>query len=234
MNQVLVENLEVDRSAFKLELKNLTIDAGQILGVMGQSGSGKSTLLQAIAGFVPIQCGSIKVFGKEIAHLAPEKRRVSLVFQKPWLFENKTVSENISFGLELQGYSKKDRKKISDEWLEKMEIQELGNRRAWEVSGGQAQRVALARAMAVKFPLLLLDEPFSALDAPLKKGLRNLLKQLIRESGFCAIFVSHDWKDIEEVCDRVLILAEGKTLAYEKSTDLKQSNNSYVKAICED
>lgn len=234
MNQVLVKNLQVNRSGFKLSAKDFSIEAGEILGVMGTSGSGKSTLLQALAGFVPIENGSINVFGREISQLPPEKRQVSLVFQKPWLFENQTVEENIQFGLRLQGYSKKECQKISHEWLQKMEISELGSRRAWEVSGGQAQRVALARAMAVNFPLLLLDEPFSALDSLLKRGLRTLTRQLVRESRYCAILVSHDWRDMEEVCDSVLVLSDGRPIAYEKTVDLRRSTNPIVQAICED
>jgi len=234
MNQVLIENLQVNRAGFNLNLPSMSIGSGDVLGVMGQSGSGKSTLLQAIAGFVPLKSGTINVFGNEISRLSPEKRKVSLVFQKPWLFENQTVLENISFGLKLQGLPKKELQKIAEEWLSKMEIEELKDRRAWELSGGQAQRVALARAMAVNFPLLLLDEPFSALDSPLKKGLRKLVKQLVRDSGFCAILVSHDWRDIEEVCNKVLILGDGKSLAYDTVRELKQNPNQLVKAICED
>jgi ABC-type sulfate/molybdate transport systems ATPase subunit len=234
MNQVLIENLAVNRAGFHLSLERLGIESGEVLGVMGQSGSGKSTLLQALAGFVPLVSGTIKVFGNEISQLAPEKRKVSLVFQKPWLFENQTVLENISFGMKLQGLKKKEFQKTAEEWLRKMEIEELKDRRAWEISGGQAQRVALARAMAVNFPLLLLDEPFSALDSPLKKGLRKLVKQLVRDSGFCAVLVSHDWRDIEEVCHKVLILGEGKGLAYGTVHEVKQNSNPQVRAICED
>lgn len=234
MNQVLVKNIAVNRGEFQLSIEQIELNPGEILGVMGQSGSGKSTFLQALAGFIPIDSGLIQVFGREISQLSPEKRRVSLVFQKPWLFENQTVIENVAFGLQLQGYNRRDQQKISEEWLEKMEISELRTRRAWEISGGQAQRVALARALAVKFPLILLDEPFSALDSLLKKGMRKLLKQLVRESGFCAIFVSHDWKDIEAVSDQVLILNEGRKVVCDRTANLKENSNPLIKAICEE
>lgn len=234
MNNVLLKNLQAKRSGFSLNLERLDIESGEIVGVMGQSGSGKSTLLQALAGFVPLQSGAIEVFGNEISQLAPEKRKVSLVFQKPWLFENQTVLENISFGLKLQGLAKREVQEQAEQWLRKMEIEELKDRRAWEISGGQAQRVALARAMAVNFPLLLLDEPFSALDSPLKKGLRKIVRELARDSGFCGVLVSHDWRDIEEVCNKVLVLAEGKVCAYGTVRDLKQNPDPLVRAICED
>ncbi|NBT58030.1 ATP-binding cassette domain-containing protein [bacterium] len=234
MNQVLIENLKVNRGCFKLSLDRIALNPGEVLGVMGPSGSGKSTLLQAVAGFVPIDAGSIKVSGREVSQLSPEKRKISLVFQRPWLFENQSVLQNVAFGLQLQGYGKKECQKISGEWLEKMEISDLGSRRAWEISGGQAQRVALARALAVQFPLILLDEPFSALDRPLKREMRKLLKSVIQGSGFCAIFVGHDWRDIEEVSDQVLILEEGTPVAFERTCDLKTHPHPLVKAICGD
>jgi ABC-type Fe3+/spermidine/putrescine transport system ATPase subunit len=217
-----------------LQLDALQIQPGEILGVMGKSGSGKTSLLHSIAGFFPIKEGQVSVFGREISRLDPEKRKVALVFQKPWLFEHQTVIENIFFGLKLQGVSKEECIRQAEDWLKKMEIPELRDRKVWELSGGQAQRVSLARALAVGFPLLLLDEPFSALDAPLRKGLRALVRRLVKESGKSAILVSHDWRDIEEAADSVLILDSGRKVAWGTLEEIKASTDSRVKAICEE
>lgn len=234
MTEINISNLFLEKGTFRLQLDSLRIKQGDILGVMGKSGSGKTSLLHSIAGFVPIKEGQVSVFGKEISQLAPEKRKVSLVFQKPWLFENQTVIENIFFGLKLQGVSKEECIRQAEDWLKKMEIAELRDRKVWELSGGQAQRVSLARALAVGFPLLLLDEPFSALDASLRKGLRALVRRLVKESGTSAILVSHDWRDMEEVADSVLILESGKKLAWGTVKDIQASTDPRVKAICEE
>jgi len=234
MTEIKISNLLLERGTFQLQLDALQIQQGEILGVMGKSGSGKTSLLHSIAGFFPIKEGQVSVFGREISRLDPEKRNVALVFQKPWLFEHQTVIENIFFGLKLQGVSKEECIRQAEDWLKKMEIPELRDRKVWELSGGQAQRVSLARALAVGFPLLLLDEPFSALDAPLRKGLRALVRRLVKESGKSAILVSHDWRDIEEAADSVLILDSGRKVAWGSLREIKASTDSRVKAICEE
>jgi len=231
MKGLKIEKLQVERKSFRLNIGPLEIQPGEVLGVMGKSGSGKTSFLHAIAGFIPSQ-SIIRVDNHEIQDLPPEKRRTAIVFQKPWLFEHLSILENISFGLKIQGASKLNGESQAREWLSKMEISHLEKKRTWEVSGGEAQRVALARAMAVQFPLLLLDEPFSALDAPLRQGLRKLVKGLVSESQSCAILVSHDWKDIKEVSSRVLVLAEGKVLALEEVSKMKEHSDSEVRAIC--
>lgn len=234
MNGAVIQRLIFSRGEFNLEIEKVEIQPGEVLGVMGKSGSGKTSLLQAISGFLSVSSGSIQVNGKEIGVLPPEKRGAVLVFQKPWLFEHQTVLENVCFGLKLQGKSKKECSDLAQQWLVKMEISHLENKRAWEISGGEAQRVALARAMAVHFPLILLDEPFSALDAPLRQGLRKLLKELISESKACGILVSHDWKDIQELAERVLVLSGGRVLALEKVSQIQNHSNAEVRAICAD
>ncbi|NBX93216.1 MAG: ABC transporter ATP-binding protein [Proteobacteria bacterium] len=234
MSEVVISKLQVERKSFALEISSLKLGAGKILGVMGKSGSGKTTLLHAIAGFVSLKYGDVDVFGIRVSELPPEKRKIALVFQKPWLFEHQTVLENVCFGLKLQSLSRSKCEEQARFWLKRMEIESLEKRKIWELSGGQAQRVSLARAMAVKFPLLLLDEPFSALDSPLRKDLRNLLKQIVQESKSCAILVTHDWRDIEGTSDQVLILDQGKELAFGSPEEIRKNPNSRIKAICED
>ncbi|NBW98331.1 ATP-binding cassette domain-containing protein [bacterium] len=114
-----------------------------------------------------------------------------------------------------------------------MQIADLEERKAWEVSGGQAQRVALARAMAVGFPVLLLDEPFSAVEAPLRKDLRKLVRDLIQESQKAAIVVSHDWRDLEELAAHIMVLDRGKIIANETPQNLKTHPDLQIRSICE-
>lgn len=232
MNELVVNQLEVALDNFRLRVDSVKISQGKVLGVMGKSGAGKSTFLQAIAGFVPLISGKVTVSGTEITDLPPEERKVSLVFQRPWLFENRDVLRNVSFGLELQK-DKSDYISRAREWLQKMEIGDLEVRRTWEISGGQAQRVALARALAVEFPVLLLDEPFSALDAPLRKELRKALLELIRQNGIYTIMVSHDPRDMEQLSDKVIVFDAGRIVAEGTCADLKNHAEPSIRAIFE-
>ncbi|NBX83084.1 ATP-binding cassette domain-containing protein [bacterium] len=233
MALVNINQLKVRQGAFELSIPELRIEAGQILGVMGKSGAGKTTFLHALMGFLPILSGEIEVKGQSVGNLSTEKRGIALMFQKPWLFEHQTVIENVGFGLAIQGISKEARLTQARDWLKKMQIADLEDRKAWEVSGGQAQRVALARAMAVGFPLLLLDEPFSAVEAPLRKDLRKLVRDLIQESQKAAIVVSHDWRDLEELAAHILVLDRGEIIANETPQNLKTHPDLQIRSICE-
>lgn len=231
MDKIVIKDLLIKRSSFEVGPCTLQLSPGEILGVMGKSGSGKSSLLQGIAGFIPLSQGSIQVDGKELRFLPPEERKISMVFQKPWIFENMNVIENVEFGLKIQKMTAQEAKKVALDWLRKLEVDDLAQRKAWEISGGQAQRVAIARSLAVAFPLVLLDEPFSALDIALRRELRKLIKQLIRESERCAFFVSHHWKDLREVSDKVILLHEGKIIAYGRVSEIEQSKDPLVREV---
>lgn len=233
MALVKINQLKVRQGAFELSIPELRIEAGQILGVMGKSGAGKTTFLHALMGFLPIISGEIEVREQSVGSLPTEKRGIALMFQKPWLFEHQTVIENVGFGLAIQGIPKEVRLSRARDWLHKMRIADLEERKAWEVSGGQAQRVALARAMAVGFPLLLLDEPFSAVEAPLRKDLRKLVKDLIEESQKAAIVVSHDWRDLEELAAHIIVLDRGEVIANEIPQKLKTHPDLKIRSICE-
>lgn len=231
MSKIIIDDLLFQRGEFRLGPCHFELAPGEILGVMGRSGSGKTSLLHAIAGFIPVTQGSILVDDRKIDLLPPEQRNISMVFQKPWIFENLNVIENVEFGLKIQRQSAQQARKIALDWLHKLEISELAERMAWEVSGGQAQRVVIARALAVGFPLILLDEPFSALDGVLRKDLRKTIKRLIKEGNHCACFVSHHWKDIKETSDKVLVFHQGKVIAYGSVSEIEKSKNALVREL---
>lgn len=218
-----ISNFACHRKGFLLQVPHLKVDEGSITCVVGHSGCGKSSLLLAIAGFLSLEHGEITVSKQNLASLPPERRRVGLLFQRPALFSNLNVTKNIEFGLRVQGIAKSDRHQITSKWLARLRIEELANRFPHELSGGQAQRVALGRALAVGFPVLLLDEPLSALDPPLRRELRMLITSLVKQANVCCLWVSHDPLDIN-VATRIMVLEQGR-VAYlgEKETAVEKS-----------
>ncbi|RTZ60622.1 MAG: Fe3+/spermidine/putrescine ABC transporter ATP-binding protein [Gammaproteobacteria bacterium] len=213
---LLVENLTVKRGNF--ELKGITFDTprGSITVILGPSGSGKSTLLETVAGFIKPLRGSIKLEGEDITDLPPEKRKIAVVYQDFALFPHLNVFENIAFGLKKLEKNpfrvKKEVLKIAKE----LKIDHLLKRSAHTLSGGEKQRVALARALAVRPKLLLLDEPFSALDPQNKGLLRTLIRKLVKERGVTTLCVTHDVTDAQNLGEQIIVLAKGELL--EKGT----------------
>lgn len=205
-----LENLQVQRGSFSLTVPSLTVAPGETVAVYGQSGSGKSSLLEAVAGFLPVRAGEIRVGDKSLLGLAPEKRRVGLVFQRAGLFSWMNLEDNVAFGLRVQGVQVDERRQRAREWLARVGLEGFGARYDSQISEGQAQRVALARALIVGFPVLLLDEPFSALDAQTKSHLRALISKLVKESSVAALLVSHDPDDVRALASKVLVLSEGR------------------------
>jgi iron(III) transport system ATP-binding protein len=184
------------------------MQAGELMGIAGASGLGKSTLLRLIAGLEEAQQGCIVIDGKLVLGngicLPPEKRRVCMVFQDYGLFPHMTVSANIAYGL--HGPGRDRRRERVREMLELVRMREMAARYPYELSGGQQQRVALARALAPKPKLLLLDEPFSNLDAALKEGIRSEMRDILVSTMTTCLFVSHDTADLEAVCGCVRML----------------------------
>jgi ABC-type Fe3+/spermidine/putrescine transport system ATPase subunit len=207
---LLVDKLFVRRGDFVVDSGRLEVPAGGILGVVGRSGSGKSTLLEAIAGFVPAQSGTVLVNGVSVERLPPEKRRVALVFQRAALLPHWSLEENLGLGLRVQGVQRASRLRIAREWLARVGLADLGARLPGQISEGQAQRVALARALVVGFPVLLLDEPFSALDPQTRAELRPLVSRLVKETGVAAVFVSHHLDDLQALSDQVVEQVDGR------------------------
>lgn len=193
-----------------LQNHSLTMSQGEIVGIVGPSGCGKSTLLRLIAGLEEPTDGSIEIAGQTVVNDAtfvpPDRRGVGMVFQDYSLFPHLTVAENIEFGLHRWPRSK--RKQRLREMLELVHLQGMEERYPHELSGGQQQRVALARALAPEPAILLMDEPFSSLDANLKAEIRTELREILAKSGTTCLLVSHDQQDVEAICDRAVVIGE--------------------------
>ncbi|MBU6277629.1 MAG: ABC transporter ATP-binding protein [Actinomycetales bacterium] len=185
---------------------NLQVGSGQILGVTAPSGAGKSTLLATIAGLVPPVRGRIFVDAIDVTDLPVHQRRIAMVFQEPALFGHLDVLDNVAYGPRRQGLRKGAARKRASELLAWVGLQHLAHRSVRTLSGGQAQRVALVRALAADPAVLLLDEPFSALDAPLRQRLGDELAQIVRERGVAALHVTHDPDEALRICDVLLEL----------------------------
>ncbi len=190
---------------------SLELARGQLLALLGPSGCGKTTTLRLIAGFERVDAGTIEIGGQVVAgpriHLPPEKRRVGMVFQEYALFPHMTVAENVRFGL--QNYAGDPGRRVA-EVLEMVGMQGLDARMPHELSGGQQQRVALARALAPEPDLILLDEPFSNLDAGLRVRVRSEVRAILRRANATAIFVTHDQEEALSLVDQVAVLIDGR------------------------
>jgi sulfate/thiosulfate transport system ATP-binding protein len=197
-----------------LEKVSLSVSAGEFVALLGPSGSGKTTLLNIIAGLTQPDGGKLFVEGEDITRLPPGKRRFGMVFQSYALFRHMTVADNVGFGLKVAPRGARvDRAaraaKVSA-LLEMVELQELRDRFPAQLSGGQRQRVAMARALAIEPQLLLLDEPFSALDAKVRVSLRRSVRALQRKVGVSAILVTHDQAEAWALADRIAVMNAGR------------------------
>jgi len=191
---------------------NLEIKDGELFVLLGGSGSGKSTILRMIAGLIEPDSGSIQLRGRDVTRLAPQVRDTGFVFQNYSIFRHMTVAENIEFGLRVRKVPPEKRRKRSEELMDLVELAGLGERYPPQLSGGQLQRVALARALAYEPAVLLLDEPFGALDVKIRGNLRRSLKEIQRRLGVTSILVTHDQEEGFELGDRIGVLDRGNLL----------------------
>jgi sulfate/thiosulfate transport system ATP-binding protein len=193
---------------------NLTVGSGELLALLGPSGSGKTTLLRVIAGLEAPDVGTVHFDGADATARSATDRRVGFVFQHYALFRHMTVFENVAFGLRVRARVERPveaeiRRKVN-ELLTLVQLDYLGDRYPSQLSGGQRQRVALARALAVEPRVLLLDEPFGALDAKVRQELRRWLRRLHSQIHVTSVFVTHDQEEALELADRVVIMNEGR------------------------
>jgi sulfate transport system ATP-binding protein len=198
---------------------NLEVRSGEFVALLGPSGSGKTTLLRILAGLEAADAGRVMIDGQDMAQVPVRARNIGFVFQHYALFRHMSVFENVAFGLRIRPRaSRPPRAEIARRvtaLLERVQIPELAARRPDQISGGQRQRAALARALAIEPRLLLLDEPFGALDAEVRKGLRRWLRDLHREMGLTSIFVTHDQDEAMELADRVAVMRSGVIVQYD-------------------
>jgi thiamine transport system ATP-binding protein len=190
---------------------SLTVNDGEIVGLLGPSGCGKSTLLRVIAGLQPIENGVVRWDGEDLVNVPAHARRFGFVFQDQQLFPHLDVAANVGFGLKMAHAAKPAIAKRVGELLELVGLPGYESRSVATLSGGEGQRVALARALASQPRLLLLDEPFSALDRELHDRLAEEVRGLLKQLGMTAIHVTHDQDETVLVCDRVIRLAESST-----------------------
>ncbi|QWA27335.1 ABC transporter ATP-binding protein [Pseudomonas sp. RC3H12] len=186
------------------------IERGEFVTLLGPSGCGKSTLLRCIAGLTPVDSGRILLDGQDIVPLSPQKRGIGMVFQSYALFPNMTVEQNIAFGLRMQKVKADESQARVREVLDLVELGSFATRYPHQLSGGQCQRVALARSLVTRPRLLLLDEPLSALDARIRKHLREQIRAIQRELGLTTIFVTHDQEEALTMSDRIVLMNQGR------------------------
>ena len=186
------------------------IGQGEFVTLLGPSGCGKSTLLRCIAGLTEVDGGQILLDGQDLVPLAPQKRGIGMVFQSYALFPNMSVAQNVAFGLRMQQVAKAESAQRVAEALAMVELGDFAARYPHQLSGGQCQRVALARSLVTRPRLLLLDEPLSALDARIRKHLREQIRAIQQELGLTTIFVTHDQEEALTMSDRIFLMNAGK------------------------
>lgn len=208
--QIVLDNV-TKRFGDQLAVKpvNLEIEAGEFIAIMGSSGCGKTTTLRMLAGLETPTGGEIRLNNQRMNELKAHERETPLVWQSLALFPFLTVQENVEFGLKMRGVPKSERAARAKKWLQRMEIDQFAERSIDQLSGGQRQRVALARALVTEPPVLLLDEPLSALDASLVVRMQSVLTRLQKELGITFIYVTHSHSEAFAMADRIVIMSEG-------------------------
>jgi sulfate transport system ATP-binding protein len=208
---------------------SISVPTGSLTALLGPSGSGKSTLLRVISGLEQPDDGRVVIEGNDVTGLPPQRRGIGFVFQHYAAFKHMTVRKNVAFGLEIRRRPGAEIKQRVDELLELVQLTGLAKRYPAQLSGGQRQRMALARALAVEPTVLLLDEPFGALDARVRKELRAWLRRLHEEVHVTTIFVTHDQEEAMEIADQIVLMNQGRIEQVGGARDLyEQPANEFV------
>ena len=220
---ILIEDLSKNFNNFKaLDHVNLEIKTGSLVALVGASGSGKSTLLRIIAGLEKPNTGRIWLAGRDSTSMSIQEREIGFVFQNYALFKHLTVYENIAFGLQVRGTTLSVISNRVKQLLQLIQLEHFADRYPSQLSGGQRQRVALARALAIEPKVLLLDEPFGALDVKVRKELRTWLRRLHEEVPVTTIFVTHDHQEALEVANEIVVFEKGRIEQLGKPQDIYQ------------
>ncbi|MDX3131836.1 ABC transporter ATP-binding protein [Streptomyces europaeiscabiei] len=224
MNDLHIEQLakSYGPQAPVLQGLDLSVPGGSLVAVLGPSGCGKTTLLRIVAGFLRADAGAVTVGGRTLAgpgvHLPPERRRIGIVPQEGALFPHVSVARNVAFGL--TGLDRGERRRRTEEMLDLVGLAGYGDRMPHELSGGQQQRIALARALAPRPALVLLDEPFNALDSALRTGVRADVRAALRATGATALLVTHDQQEALSTADLVAVVRQGRIAQCDTPQDL--------------
>lgn len=223
---------EIDKSFAKTAVVrnvSIAVQAGEFLSLLGPSGSGKTTLLMMIAGFETPSRGRISVGARDITFEAPNKRDVGMVFQRYALFPHMTVAQNIAFPLRMRRFGKAEARDRVDAMLATVQLEGFANRLPQQLSGGQQQRVALARALVAEPPVLLMDEPLSALDKKLRETLQIEIKRIQKRLAVTVVYVTHDQEEALTMSDRIAVMAEGELMQIGAPADLyHRPTNAFV------
>ena len=211
MSHLVLEGLGKSYGAVTaVEGLDLAVERGEFVSLLGPSGCGKTTTLQMIAGFVPVDRGRILLDGGDLAAVAPNRRGLGIVFQSYALFPHMTVAENIAFGLEMRGIAKAEREQRTLEAMALVGLKGFAERYPRRMSGGQQQRVALARALVYDPPVLLMDEPLSALDKKLREEIQFEIRRIHQETGVTILYVTHDQEEALRLSDRIAVFSQGE------------------------
>ncbi|MBE6473316.1 MAG: ATP-binding cassette domain-containing protein [Coriobacteriaceae bacterium] len=205
-----IHDLRVTRGEFTLEVDELSINEGEIFAILGTTGSGKTVLMESVAGAFPVNSGSILLDGKDIDSLPIQQRHLGILYQDYALFPHMTVHDNIAYGLKRKRPRPHDIDEQVNEMLQLFGIEHLADRFPGVISGGESQRTALARALVMRPEILILDEPFSALDPTTKKQMYGLLRCVHERFGCTIVFVTHDFNEAQTLADRVGVILDGK------------------------
>lgn len=215
-----IRDLTVHRGTFVLNVPRLDIRTGEMFALLGSTGSGKTVLMEAIAGAYPWESGEILLDGKRADSLPIQQRHLGILYQDYALFPYLTVRENVEYGLRVRRTSNDEMRRRVDELLERFGIEGIANRYPGVISGGEAQRTALARALVLKPDILLLDEPFSALDPATKRKMYGFIRDVHERFGCTIVFVTHDFNEARVLADRVGVILGGTMRVVRKANAL--------------
>ncbi|MBA2441225.1 MAG: ABC transporter ATP-binding protein [Rubrobacter sp.] len=204
------------RDEWALSELSLAVEPGELVAFLGPSGCGKTTALKILSGLLTPTGGDVRVDGRSVLGVPPERREAAMVFQKPLLFPHMSVEANVGFGLKMRGVPRGESGGKVETALRRVRMDGYADRKPGELSGGQQQRVALARALVTEPGLLLLDEPLSSLDANLREGMRELVKEVQESGGYTTVFVTHDQEEAVVLADRIALLFDGRLRMYDR------------------